>query len=156
MSQNSIFRDELPGEKKSIINLLMTGYIVSITCLGYMAFYLYIQMGQLDRIVQTMNPQTLSVEQMTVLKDRVTRSTGQLQNEMIGLAIFGSLVSVIGAFYTFNLVIRPLNRMIEYASSRGKAPMPEFKSNTELKQLTTEITAITQQLEGEPGGDKPS
>ena len=153
MSQNSIFRDELPGEKKSIINLLMTGYLVSITCLGYMAFYLYIQMGQLDRIVRTMNPQTLSVEQITVLQERVTRSTEQLQNEMIGLAIFGGVVSIIGAFYTFNLVIRPLNRMIEYASSRGKAPMPEFKSNTELKQLTTEITQLTEQLKAERGSN---
>jgi nitrate/nitrite-specific signal transduction histidine kinase len=153
MSQNSIFRDELPGEKKSIINLLMTGYLVSITCLGYMAFYLFIQMGQLDRIVRTMNPQTLSVEQMTVLQERVTRSTEQLQNEMIGLAVFGTVVSIIGAFYTFNLVIRPLNRMIEYASSRGKAPMPEFKSNTELKQLTTEITQLTEQLKTDSGSN---
>ncbi|SVB00895.1 uncharacterized protein METZ01_LOCUS153749, partial [marine metagenome] len=35
--KNSIFREELPGEKKSIVNLLMTGHIVTISCLGYMA-----------------------------------------------------------------------------------------------------------------------
>ena len=45
MKKNSIFRDELPGEKKSIINLLMTGYIVVISCLGYAAFFLYVQLG---------------------------------------------------------------------------------------------------------------
>ena len=39
--KNSIFREELPGEKKSIINLLMTGHIVTISCLGYMAFFLF-------------------------------------------------------------------------------------------------------------------
>ena len=55
MKQNSIFRDELPGEKKSIINLLMTGYIVVISCLGYAAFFLYIQLGQIERIVGTMD-----------------------------------------------------------------------------------------------------
>ena len=34
--KTGIFRDELPGERKSIINLLMTGYLVVISILGYM------------------------------------------------------------------------------------------------------------------------
>ena len=60
MKQNSILRDELPGEKKSIINLLMTGYIVVISCLGYAAFFLYIQLGQIERIVGTMDTKNLA------------------------------------------------------------------------------------------------
>jgi hypothetical protein len=54
----------LPGEKKSIINLLMTGYIVVISCLGYAAFFLYVQLGQIERIVGTMDTQTLAPDQM--------------------------------------------------------------------------------------------
>ena len=54
--KNSIFREELPGEKKSIVNLLMTGHIVTISCLGYMAFFLFIQLGQVTRIVDTIEP----------------------------------------------------------------------------------------------------
>ena len=64
MAKNSIFRDELPGEKKSIINLLMTGYIVVISCLGYAAFFLYVQLGQVERIVGTMNTETLEPKQL--------------------------------------------------------------------------------------------
>ena len=71
MAKNSIFRDELPGEKKSIINLLMTGYIVVISCLGYAAFFLYVQLGQVERIVSTMNTKTLQPEQLELLKDLI-------------------------------------------------------------------------------------
>ena len=70
MKQNSIFRDELPGEKKSIINLLMTGYIVVISCLGYAAFFLYIQLGQIERIVGTMDTENLAPDQMELLKSK--------------------------------------------------------------------------------------
>ncbi|QPJ66767.1 MAG: hypothetical protein G3M78_04840 [Candidatus Nitrohelix vancouverensis] len=124
----------------------MTGYIVSISCLGYMAFFLFVQLGQVDRIVQTINPESMTAEQMTVLKNRVTRSTEQLKDEMLGVAIVGSLVSIIGAAYTFSLIIRPLNRMIEYASLQSEIDPPEFNSNTELKQLTTAITELREQL----------
>ncbi|HCG73166.1 MAG TPA: hypothetical protein DE038_07675, partial [Nitrospina sp.] len=89
MANNSIFRDELPGEKKSIINLLMTGYIVVISCLGYAAFFLYVQLGQVERIVGTMNTETLEPKQLELLKDRVKRSASQLKNEMLGMAVFG-------------------------------------------------------------------
>ena len=74
MKTNSIFRDELPGEKKSIINLLMTGYIVVISCLGYAAFFLYVQLGQVERIVGTMNTQTLAPDQMELLKEKIGRA----------------------------------------------------------------------------------
>ena len=131
---NSIFRDELPGEKKSIINLLMTGHIVTISCLGYMAFFLFIQLGQVTRIVNTIDANNMSTEQINLIKERVTRSVGQWQNEMIGLAIFGSIVSIIGGIYTINMVIRPLNKLIKFAEKEGSAePLPEFKSNTEIK-----------------------
>ena len=146
---NSIFRDELPGEKKSIINLLMTGHIVTISCLGYMAFFLFIQLGQVTRIVNTIDSNNMSTEQINLLKERVTRSVGQWQKEMIGLAIFGSIVSIIGGIYTINMVIRPLNNLIKFAEKEGKSsePLPEVKSNTEIKQLATAITGLIKKLE---------
>ncbi len=144
MKQNSIFRDELPGEKKSIVNLLMTGYIVVISCLGYSAFFLYIQLTQVERIVGTMNTQTLAPDQMELLKDRIVRSAIQLKNEMIGMAIVGALVCLIGGLYTINMIIKPLKKLVKYAEEGGTTELPEFKSNTELKQLATAITALTE------------
>ena len=149
MAKNSIFRDELPGEKKSIINLLMTGYIVVISCLGYAAFFLYVQLGQVERIVATMNTETLQPDQLELLKDRVMRSAGQLKNEMIGIAILGSIVSIIGGLYTIKMVIRPLKKLVRFAEENGKTELPEIKSNTEIKQLATAITAITEKLNQE-------
>ena len=146
MAKNSIFRDELPGEKKSIINLLMTGYIVVISCLGYAAFFLYVQLGQVERIVATMNTETLQPDQLTLLKDRVIRSAGQLKNEMIGMAIVGSIVSIIGGLYTISMVIRPLKKLVKFTEENGKTELPEIKSNTEIKQLATAITALTEKL----------
>ncbi len=149
MAKNSIFRDELPGEKKSIINLLMTGYIVVISCLGYAAFFLYVQLGQVERIVATMNTETLQPDQLTLLKDRVIRSASQLKNEMIGMAIVGSIVSIIGGLYTISMVIRPLKKLVRFAEEHGKTELPEIKSNTEIKQLATAITALTEKLNQE-------
>ena len=146
MKQNSIFRDELPGEKKSIINLLMTGYIVVISCLGYAAFFLYIQLGQIERIVGTMDTKNLAPDQMELLKTRVIRSAGQLKNEMIGMAIVGSLVSVIGGFYTVSMIIKPLKKLVTFAEERGTTELPEMKSNTEIKQLATAITKLTENM----------
>tara|TARA_B100000686_G_C16568627_1_gene851669 strand:- start:214 stop:678 length:465 start_codon:yes stop_codon:yes gene_type:complete len=146
MKQNSIFRDELPGEKKSIINLLMTGYIVVISCLGYAAFFLYIQLGQIERIVGTMDTKNLAPDQMELLKKRIIRSAGQLKGEMIGMSIVGSLVSIIGGFYTISMVIRPLKKLVQYAEARGTTELPEIKSNTEIKQLATAITQLTENL----------
>jgi len=146
MSKNPIFREELPGEKKSLINVLMTGYIVTLSCLGYMAFYLYIQLGQVDRIVTAINVETLETAQVELLKSRVTKSTRQLQNEMIGLAIIGSVISIIGGIYTYNMVIRPLRKMVDYANNRGTTELPEFKSNTELKQLAEALNEWTTTL----------
>ena len=156
MKRNTIFRDELPGEKKSIINLLMTGYIVVISCLGYAAFFLYVQLGQVERIVGTMNPQTLTPEQMELLKERVVRSAVQLKNEMIGMAIVGSLVAVIGGLYTISMIIRPLKKLVLFAEKRGQAELPEIKSNTEIKQLATAITLLTESLEQNPSKKEPA
>ena len=146
MANNSIFRDELPGEKKSIINLLMTGYIVVISCLGYAAFFLYVQLGQVERIVGTMNTETLEPKQLELLKDRVTRSAVQLKNEMLGMAVFGTIICVIGGLYTVSMVIRPLKKLVQFAEEDGKTELPEIKSNTELKQLATAIAALTEKL----------
>lgn len=143
MRKTGIFREELPGEKKSIVNLLMTGYIVTISCLGYAAFYIFIQMVQLERIVNAINIETQTPEQIQLIKDRMTRSTGQLRNEIVGLAIFGSLISIIGGIYTINMVVRPLRKLVEYTEKNGETTLPEFKTNTEIKQLAT---AITEQL----------
>ena len=148
--KNSIFREELPGEKKSIVNLLMTGHIVTISCLGYMAFFLFIQLGQVTRIIDTIDP-NMTTEQVNLLKERVSRSVGQWQSEMIGLAIIGSIVSIIGGIYTINMVIRPLNKLVIFANKEGRTePLPEFKSNTEIKQLATAITALTAKLNETP------
>ncbi len=156
MKSNRIFREELPGEKKTIINLLMTGYIVTISCLGYAAFYLYIQLGQIDRIVGTINTVTLSAEQVDLLKNRLTRSTHQLRNEMIGLAVLGSVISIIGMIYTLNMFIRPLRRLVDYAEKDGKATLPEFKSNHEIKQLATALDDLTSRLPNSPAESKNS
>ena len=154
MAKNSIFRDELPGEKKSIINLLMTGYIVVISCLGYAAFFLYVQLGQVERIVSTMNTETLKPDQLELLKDRIVRSAGQLKNEMIGMAVVGTLVCIIGGLYTISMVIRPLKKLVRFAEENGKTELPEIKSNTEIKQLATAITVLTEKLNREE--KKPS
>jgi hypothetical protein len=154
MKTNSIFRDELPGEKKSIINLLMTGYIVVISCLGYAAFFLYVQLGQVERIVGTMNTQTLAPDQMELLKERIIRSAVQLKNEMIGMAIFGSLISIIGGLYTIKMVIKPLKKLVRYAEEKGTTELPEIKSNTELKQLATAITLLTENMNQSPPLEK--
>ena len=146
--KNSIFREELPGERKSIINLLMTGHIVTISCLGYMAFFLHIQLGQVTRIVDTIDTKAMTIEQVDLLKGRVKRSIGQWQNEMVGLAIIGSIVSIIGGIYTINMIIRPLKKLVDFADKEGNvAPLPEFKSNTEIKQLATAITTLTLKLQ---------
>ena len=146
MANNSIFRDELPGEKKSIINLLMTGYIVVISCLGYAAFFLYVQLGQVERIVGTMNTETLEPKQLELLKDRVTRSAAQLKNEMLGMAVFGTIICVIGGLYTITMVIRPLKKLVQFAEEDGITELPEIKSNTELKQLAAAIKVLTDKL----------
>ncbi|HIK58085.1 MAG TPA: HAMP domain-containing protein [Nitrospinaceae bacterium] len=122
----------------------MTGYIVVISCLGYSAFFLYIQLTQVERIVGTMNTQTLAPDQMELLKDRIVRSAIQLKNEMIGMAIVGALVCLIGGLYTINMIIKPLKKLVKYAEEGGTTELPEFKSNTELKQLATAITALTE------------
>ena len=146
MKRNSIFRDELPGEKKSIINLLMTGYIVVISCLGYAAFFLYVQLGQVERIVGTMDTQTLTPEQIELLKNRIIRSAVQLKNEMIGIALVGTLVCIIGGFYTVSMIIKPLRKLVRFAEERGTTELPEIKSNTEIKQLATALDQLTEDL----------
>ncbi len=147
MKKTGIFRDELPGEKKSIINLLMTGYIVVISCLGYVAFYIFIQMVQLERIVTAIDVQAQTPEQVKLLTDRMTRTTGQLRNEIVGLAILGSVICLIGGVYTVNMVIRPLRKLVEFTESKGETTLPEFKTNTELKQLAT---ALAENFSGSP------
>ncbi|MBC8286388.1 MAG: hypothetical protein H8E42_02825 [Nitrospinae bacterium] len=132
----------------------MTGYIVVISCLGYAAFFLYIQLGQIERIVGTMDTKNLAPDQMELLKSRVIRSAGQLKNEMIGMAIVGSLVSVIGGFYTVSMVIRPLKKLVRFAEERGTTELPEIKSNTEIKQLATAITQLTEDLHQATSAEK--
>ena len=147
MTQNPIFREELPSERKSIINLLMTGYIVAISCMGYMAFYLSIQLGQMDRVIQAMNVESLSAEQFELLKNRMLKATHQIRNEVIWLAIIGSVVSIIGGIYTFNLVIRPLRQLVLHAEDRETTDPPEIRTNNEIKQLTTAIDRLAIQEE---------
>ena len=137
--KTGIFRDELPGERKSIINLLMTGYLVVISILGYMAFYLSIQMGQIDRVIHQMQPASMTADEINVIKARLSMSTNRLSNESKWIAILGGLVAVTGGIYTYNLVIRPLRKLVTYAET-GEGELPEIKVNNEIKQLMTAIT----------------
>jgi len=137
--KTGIFRDELPGERKSIINLLMTGYLVVISILGYMAFYLHIQMGQIDRVVHEMKPASMTADEINVVKERLSMSTNRLSNEAKWIAILGIAFSLIGGIYTYNLVIRPLRKLVTYAET-GEGELPEIKNNNEIKQLMTAIT----------------
>ena len=136
--KTGIFRDELPGEKKSIINLLMTGYLVVISILGYMAFYLTIQMGQVDRIILQMDRDALTTEQFNTLRDRLSVTTNRLSTEVIWLAILGSLFALVGGAYTYNLIIRPLRKLVT-CLEEGRDDLPEIKVNNEIKQLMTAI-----------------
>lgn len=138
--KTGIFRDELPGERKSIINLLMTGYLVVISILGYMAFYLHIQMGQIDRVVHEMKPASMTVDEINVVKERLSMTTSRLSNEAKWIAILGIAFSVIGGLYTYNLVIRPLRKLVTYTET-GEGELPEIKVNNEIKQLMTAITS---------------
>jgi len=140
--KTGIFRDELPGERKSIINLLMTGYLVVISILGYMAFYLHIQMGQIDRVVHEMKPASMTVDEINVIKERLSMTTNRLSNEAKWIAILGVAFSVIGGLYTYNLVIRPLRKLVTYTET-GEGELPEIKVNNEIKQLMTAITDKT-------------
>ena len=147
--KTGIFRDELPGERKSIINLLMTGYLVVISILGYMAFYLHIQMGQIDRVVHEMKPASMTVDEINVVKERLSMTTNRLSNEAKWIAILGIAFSVIGGLYTYNLVIRPLRKLVTYTET-GEGELPEIKVNNEIKQLMTAITsASTESSESE-------
>jgi hypothetical protein len=137
--KTGIFRDELPGERKSIINLLMTGYLVVISILGYMAFYLHIQMGQIDRVIHEMQPASMTADEINVIKERLSMSTNRLSNEAKWIAILGIAFSLIGGLYTYNLVIRPLRKLVTYAET-GEGELPEIKNNNEIKQLMTAIT----------------
>lgn len=138
--KTGIFRDELPGEKKSIINLLMTGYLVVISILGYMAFYLTIQMGQIDRILQQMDRDALTTEQFNVLRDRLSITTKRLSVEVKWLAALGSLFALIGGAYTYNMIIRPLRKLVTCVEE-GSDDLPEISSNNEIKQLMTAFYA---------------
>lgn len=137
--KTGIFRDELPGERKSIINLIMTGYLVVISILGYMAFYMTIQMGQIDRVIHQMQPASMTADEINVIKERLSMSVNRLSNESKWIAILGGLFSVIGGLYTYNLVIRPLRKLVTYAET-GEGELPEIKNNNEIKQLMTAIT----------------
>lgn len=145
-----IFRDELPGERKSIINLLMTGYMVVIAILGYMAFYLNIQMNQVERVLNGIDPVAMSAEEFNVLKENLTRTTNRLANEAVWIAVIGSLFSLIAGGYTYSMIIRPLRKLVHYTET-GEGDLPEIKNNNEIKQL---MTAITARMEADKAGGK--
>ncbi len=141
MKKNRIFREERPGEKKSIITLLLTGYIAVISILGYTAFYLNIQLGQVGRVLPTLDRDILTQEQFSFLKSTFERSLNQLQNEIVWLAILGSLFALIGGIYTYNMIVKPLRQLVRYVEE-GKVEPPEIKSNNEIKQLITAIDSL--------------
>lgn len=141
MKKNRIFREELPGEKKSIISLLLTGYITVISILGYTAFYLNIQLGQIDRVLPTLERNILDPEQFTFLKTSFERSLHKLQNEIIWIAVLGSLFSIIGGFYTYSMIVKPLRQLVSHMEE-GNVEPPEIKTNNEIKQLMSAIDSV--------------
>ena len=68
---------------------------------------------------------------------------------MIGMAVVGTIVSIIGGLYTISMVIRPLKKLVRFAEENGKTELPEIKSNTEIIQLATAITVLTEKLNQE-------
>ncbi len=144
MNQNRIFREERPGERKTISTLLLTGYFVTVSFMGYMAFFLNIQLTQMDRITSKMDVEILSVEQFNLLKTRVIRATKQIRQEVIWLAIIGTIVSIMGGMYTYNLVVKPLRILVSHTENEEKTSPPEIKTNNEIKQLLTAIQGIRQ------------
>ena len=142
MSQDRIFREERSGERKTISTLLMTGYFVAVSFMGYMAFFLNIQLTQMNRITLQMNVETLSIEQFNLLKKRVVRATKQIRNEVIWLAVIGTMVSIIGGMYTYNLVVKPLRMLVSHTENQETKMAPEIKTNNEIKQLLTAVQEI--------------
>jgi hypothetical protein len=137
--KTGIFRDELPGERKSIINTLLWGWMVVISILGFLAFYLGVQLAQVDRIIQVMVP-GMGADQFMLLQQRLSHAVNRLSVEIVWIAILGGIFVVIGAVYTFNMIVRPLRRLVRYAEGEEVDP-PEFKNNHEIKQLTTVLIA---------------
>ena len=93
-----------------------------------------------------MDTQTLTPDQIELLKNRIIRSAVQLKNETIGMALVGTLVCIIGGFYTVSMIIKPLRKLVRFAEERGTTELPEIKSNTEIKQLATAIAQLTENL----------
>ena len=45
-------------------------------------------------------------------------------------------------------VVRPLKKLIQFADSDGKTPLPEIKTNNEIKQLASSLSVLTSRLSG--------
>ncbi len=144
MNQNRIFREERPGERKTISTLLMTGYFVAVSFIAYMAFFLNIELTQMDRITSQMNVESLSAEQFNLMKMRVMLASGKIRKDVIWLAVVGAIVSIMGGMYTYNLVVKPLRRLVSHTEDGGATSAPEIKTNNEIKQLMTAIQGIQQ------------
>ncbi|MFQ5483483.1 MAG: hypothetical protein ACE5ER_12090 [Nitrospinaceae bacterium] len=143
-----VFRDELPGERKSIINTLMWGWLLILSILGYLAFYLTIQLGQVERLLQTLPP-GLSGDEFLVLQSRLMDALARLKTEIQWLAVLGGVFAIIGGIYTYNLVVRPLRKLVQFAEGNSTT-LPEIKTNNEIKQLITALTAPPAAQEDDP------
>ena len=62
------------------------------------------------------------------------------------MALVGTLVCIIGGFYTVSMIIKPLRKLVRFAEERGTTELPEIKSNTEIKQLAAAIAQLTENL----------
>jgi hypothetical protein len=98
-------------------------------------------LGQIERVLPTLERNILDPEQFIFLKTSFHRSLIKLQNEVIWIAVFGSLFSVIGGFYTYSMIVKPLRKLVSYMEE-GKGEPPEIKSNNEIKQLMTAIDSV--------------
>ena len=86
----------------------------------------------------------MTADEINVIKERLSMTTNRLSNESKWIAILGGLFAIIGGIYTYNLVIRPLRKLVAYAET-GEGELPEIKVNNEIKQLMTAITGETTQ-----------
>jgi len=87
-----------------------------------------------------MDRDALTTVQFNVLRDRLSITTKRLSVEVKWLAVLGSLFALIGGAYTYNMVIRPLRKLVTCVEE-GSDDLPEISSNNEIKQLMTAFYA---------------
>ncbi|MFQ5444595.1 MAG: hypothetical protein ACE5EK_08255, partial [Nitrospinales bacterium] len=58
--------------------------------------------------------------------------------------------------YTFNLVVRPLRKLVAYVEGEQNSSLPEIKSNNEIKQLATAVDTLASKIQKESSENNSS